>query len=68
MTIKDLRQIIEGLPDDLEVGGAGHFGEMLKCLDIYIREVIININDNPRIWQSKSILCITLEDAGEEPD
>lgn len=56
-TIKDLKKIIKDLPDDMLIGGTGHFGELLETYDINIRE------DN----NTKS-LRFEIESAGEEPD
>jgi len=33
MTIKELKEKIALLDDDMKVGGSGHFGEFLECWD-----------------------------------
>lgn len=64
MTIKELKKIIQDLPDDMKIGGSGHFGEFLECYSISVIEVRENRKTNER----KPILSISIEDAGEEPD
>jgi len=39
MTIKDLKEKIMFLDDDMKVGGSGHFGEFLECWDVGVRTV-----------------------------
>ncbi len=64
MTIKELKDIIKELPDDMKVGGSGHFGEYLECWDITITTV-----SKGRFGDIKEqILCVSIEDAGDEPD
>jgi hypothetical protein len=58
MTIKDLREAIKGLDDNIKIGSTGHFGELLECLSI----------KTETLWEGKTILCISIEDPGEEPD
>ena len=64
MTIKELKEIIKELHDDMKVGGSGHFGEYLECWDITTTTVIKDRFGNDK----EEILCISLEDVGEEPD
>ena len=61
ITIKDLKKIIENLPDEMKVGGSGHFGELLECYSINPTKVTIN-------YMKEEILCIVIENAGEEPN
>ena len=64
MTIKELKEIIKELPDDMKVGGSGHFGEYLECWDI-----ATTIVSKGRFGDIKEqILCVSIEDAGDEPD
>lgn len=65
MTIKELKQIIKDLPENMKIGSSGHFGEFLECYNITIRNVYKDMHD----YSNKElILCINLEDAGEEPN
>ena len=64
MTIKELKEKIIELPDDMEIGGYGHFGEYLECWDITTTTVTKGRFGNDK----KEILCISIEDAGDEPD
>lgn len=63
-TIKELKEKIKDLPDDMEVGGSGHFGEFLECWDITVTTTKKNLSSN----EHKKILCISIENPGEEPD
>jgi len=64
MTIKELKDIIKELPEDMKVGGSGHFGEYLECWDITTTTV-----SKGRFGDFKEqILCVSIEDAGDEPD
>lgn len=59
MTVKELKKIIEKLPDTMRVGGIGHFGEILE---------ITSIIKHNMLFDKETILWIQIEDAGEEPD
>jgi len=66
MNIKELKQIIKDLPDDMKVGSSGHMGEFLDCYGFVVENV------KKSYWSSfdgedEDILSITLESAGEEP-
>ncbi len=64
MTIKELKEKIKELPDDMKIGASGHFGEYLECWDI-----TTTIVTKGRFGDGKEeILCISIEDAGDEPD
>jgi hypothetical protein len=39
MTIKELKEIISDLDDNMKIGGSGHFGEYLDCHGVFVREV-----------------------------
>ena len=64
MTILELKEKIEFLPDDMEVGGSGHFGEFLECYSAYVSSVSIKRFSE----KTEQIFCITIESPGEEPD
>ena len=36
MNIIELKKIIADLPDDMEIGYSGHFGNMLECFDVSV--------------------------------
>lgn len=57
MTIKELKEIIKDLDDDMEIGGTGHFGEFLQCYDAEVTTV-----------SGFTFLNISIESAGEDPD
>lgn len=63
MNIGDLQEIIKDLPKDMEIGGRGHFGEFLDCVDI--RPTIVRKSQEDII--EKNILQIDIESPGEEP-
>jgi len=69
MDIKELKQIIKDLPDDMLVGGSGHYGEFLDCYEI--RKGIVYMNNTTMYKKSVGnkvgILLISLEHAGDEP-
>jgi len=65
VTIGDLRKLIENQPDDMEIGGVVHFGEALTCYGISI----VNVDKyRSRSTEKKTILCISIEYAGDIPD
>ena len=67
MTIKDLKEEIAHLDDNMKVGGAGHFGEYLECLAVWVGEV--KMKRSSRNGAEKELIFnILLESAGEEPD
>ena len=74
MTVKELKEIIKDLPDDMAVGGSGHFGEYLECYSVEVKTVstkwIWDGKGNPSSLDGKQeeILSIVIEDPGEEPD
>ena len=61
MTIKELKEKISSLDDDMIVGGSGYFGEYLELLDAEVRTVSFGDFE-------QEIFCILIEDAGDEPD
>lgn len=69
MTVGDLRKIIQDLDDNMRIGGSGHFGEYLECLDIHTCDVSIGHPLGKRSDNAKeTILAISIEDPGEEPN
>lgn len=56
-TIKDLKEKIAFIDDNMRIGGSGHFGEFLECVDIEVRTVTKSMF-NP---DTETILCITIE-------
>ena len=64
MTIKELKQKIMFLNDNMKVGGSGHFGEFLECLDAEVRTVTKSRINN----EKELIFYISIEDAGDEPN
>ena len=64
MTIKDLKEKIALLDDNMKVGSSGHFGEFLECYSADVRSVFKSVTDN----EKEIIFDITKESAGEDPD
>lgn len=69
MIIKELKKIIKDLPDDMEVGGIGHFNELLVVLGTKVTKVD---KDYPFHGENKNseidIFCIDLQCKGPDPD
>jgi len=63
MTIKELKEKIALLDDDMKVGGSGHFGEFLECWDTGV-----TTTKSRRDHEKEVIFSISIEDAGDEPD
>lgn len=64
MTIKELKEKIMFLDDDMKVGCSGHYGEFLDCLYADVKTVSKDkFSDDTEV-----IFCIYNEDAGIEPD
>jgi len=64
MTIKELKEKIMFLDDNMKVGGTGYFGEFLECWDAEVRTVTKSRMNN----EKEVIFSISIEDAGDEPD
>ena len=64
MTIKELKEKIALLDDDMKVGGSGHFGEFLECWGVCVTTVTKSRRDKDK----EVIFSISIEDAGDEPD
>lgn len=64
MNIKELKEKIMCLDDNMKVGGVGHFGEFLEC---YNAEV--GTASKTKFSAVKELIfSISIEDAGEEPE
>lgn len=66
-TVKELKKFISNLPDDMEVGGIGYYGELLDCHSFSVEHANENGAFSPK-QKLVDILHIDIEDAGEEPD
>ena len=69
MIVKELKKIIKNLPDDMEVGGRGHFNEFLEILSVEVTKID---KDSPFYGVNKTsevdILYIDIEDMGPDPE
>jgi hypothetical protein len=65
-TIKELKEAIKDLPDEMLIGSSGHYGEFLDCYGFSVIEVTkyAFFDDGEKF----KIFSISIEDAGEEPD
>lgn len=54
MTVGELIKELEKYDKAIEVGGSGHFGELLRIWDVYKHR--------------DGYVCIDIESAGDEPD
>ncbi len=70
MTIKELKEKIANLDDNMLVGGSGYFGEFLECYNAEVTTVMTSYFDFfkgiPKC--EIEIFCISIQDKGEEPD
>jgi hypothetical protein len=66
-TIKDLKEAIKDLPEDMVIGGLGHFGEYLRCYG-YSVEKTHRYSFSLKQKDEFEIFAISIENAGEEPD
>lgn len=64
MTVKELKEKIMFLDDDMKVGGFGHFGEFLDCWGAGVTTV----TKGRFSTEKEKIFSISIEDAGDEPD
>jgi hypothetical protein len=64
MNIKELKEKIKNLDDDMKVGGTGHFGELLECYYAEVRPVYKEYGGN----EEEIIFCLSIVDAGDEPN
>lgn len=74
MNIKELKELISDLPDDMLVGNSGHYGEYLEVVSAYKSAVRVSTK-GPRYsyftecsYETKPIFIISTEDPGDEPD
>lgn len=75
MNIKELKELIAELPDDMLVGNSGHYGEFLEVVSAYVTAAQVEIKQSPkypsyfrnRSYESKPIFLISTEDPGDEP-
>lgn len=58
LNVGQLKEIIKNLPDNMEVGDIGHFGELLPVEDWNVYQ----------LTKTKSIFQLEIKDKGEEPD
>lgn len=66
MNIRELKEIIKDLPDEMLIGQSGYFGEYLECYSVSVSEVWLSTFD---LQASKiDILNFSMETMGEEPD
>ena len=63
MIVKDLKDRIQFLDDNMVIGGSGHFGEFLDVYDIEVRTITKGRFSDDK----ETILCISMESAGDEP-
>jgi hypothetical protein len=64
MTIKDLKETIKDLPDDMLIGGSGHYGELLDCYGTSVTNVWKRLGKT----EQETIFCVAIENPGPEPD
>jgi hypothetical protein len=67
MTVKELKEKLEGLDPDMKVGGRGHFGEFLQTWEARVTEASVG-GGLYREGVKEEIFYISIEDAGPEPD
>jgi len=72
MNIKELKELISDLPDDMLVGNSGHYGEFLSVISAYKTKAFVCDKSKRRYFNDNSaksvpIFLISIEDAGEEP-
>lgn len=63
MDIKTLKEIIKDLPDEMRVGGIGHYGEFLEGKEIVVYPML-----ERKGRKKEKILSIKIEWEGEEPE
>lgn len=63
MDVKTLKSIIADLPDNMRVGGCGHYGEFLECWGVEVYEMLKH-TQHP----TEKILKIEIQEMGEEPE
>jgi len=71
VTIKELKNKIKHLDENMLVGGAGWFGEFLECEFAEVKTLSkkeFALSPKEKDEDKITIFCIDLEYAGEEPD
>lgn len=61
MTIREFKEIIKDFPDDLQIGGIGHFGELLDINSVEYK-------DDKHSLPPRPFIGMRIDSAGEEPD
>ena len=65
MKVKELIEKLKSFDENLEVGGSGHFGELLEIYDVDLSTMnYLDSNRNPL----PKFVAISMEGAGDEPD
>lgn len=64
MTVKELKEKIWYLDDNIKVGACGYFGEYLECFNAELETVFKDSNSN----EKEVIFSITIESKGNEPE
>lgn len=67
MTVKELKEKLEGLDPDMKVGGVGHFGEFLQTWGVRVTEAAVGGG----LYQEgvkEEVLYISIESPGPDPD
>ena len=64
MTVKELKEKLMFLDDDMKIGGSGHFGELLECWSA----VVTTVTKGRFSAEKEVIFSIEIESAGDEPD
>lgn len=67
MTVKELKEKLEGLDPDMKVGGVGHFGEFLQTWDASVTEASVG-GGLYREGIKEKIFYISIDSPGPEPD
>ena len=63
MNIKQLKKKIKNLPDEMEIGSRGHFGDLLEVESGGVEEITATKNGNP-----EKAFIFEIEERGPEPD
>ena len=64
MTVKELKEKIRYLDDNMKVGGFGHFGEFLECCGAGVTTVTKGKFSD----EKEKIFSISIEGAGDAPN
>ena len=68
MLVKELKEILKNVPDNLEIGTTGHFGEFFETdkFEFYEKEIEEKVDFGK--WQKRKIFHIPAINIGESPD